>query len=267
MFMVRMIGIVSGPMTRLLLLDKATIEWQAGLLPACSAATRYLDSLTLSVHKAECVVIRHADAASARVLSAAIAGSPLLWHASVSHGLRFAVSGLRVRRSSIREGALSPLLAGWLARASVPAQSAQPGQKTSDHELQPAPGRTVAVSEPPPWRRRPANTRPPVPRYSPGPHLLHVLRVSRSGSPSEQEAMEWRRWATQQARLGHSLILLVPAATSLPELPGLSLPAQRLSGLPWPDLSSHELAPTTARPPQPGLRILQLRYGRCGPVR
>ncbi len=267
MFMVRMLSIVSGPMTRLLLLDKATIEWQAGLLPGCTAATRHLDSLTLSVHKAECVVIRHADAAGARVLSAAIAGSPLLRHASVSHGRRFAVSGLRVRRSSIREGVLSPLLAGWLANAGTPTQFAEPGKNTPDHQLQLAPGRTVAVSEPQPWRRRPENTRPPVSRYSPGSHLLHVLRVSRSGSPSGQEAMEWRRWATQHARLGHSLILLVPAALSLPELPELSLPAQRLSGMPWPGLSPHELAPTTMRLSQPGLRILQLRYGRCGPVR
>lgn len=250
MLPVRTLSIVSGPMTRLLLLDKATIEWQAGLPSACAAATRYLDSLTLSVHRGECVVIRHADAAGARVLSAAIAGSPALGQASVSEGLRFAASGLRVRRSSIREGALSPILEGWLAATGTPAQFAQSGQKTSDCGLQPAPARTVAVSEPQPWRRRPVNIRASIQRYSPGSHLLHVLRVSRSGSLSGQEAMEWRRWASRQAQLGHAVILLAPVALSLPQLPGLSLPEQRRPG-----------------PPLSGLRLLQLRYGRCGPVR
>lgn len=85
----------------LLALVNATAEWYAGLPAGCRARVRLLDRVHVTVHRGECVVVRHDDPASARVLLAALGGHPALRFGGRLTGERRSAPGVRVRRCSV----------------------------------------------------------------------------------------------------------------------------------------------------------------------
>lgn len=178
-------------MSPLLSLVHATAEWQAGLPPDCLVSVRYLDAISLSIDRGDCLVVRHDDPAGARVLLAALAGSPATLQARGWRGERKAFSGLRIRRAAIRSAVLPWILSGWRMSLERPAG---------------LPLRAVA---------EPAVARPAV-----MPPLVHLFRASREGDVSTVEGECWRRWARDQREGGNAVVLVV-GAEMLPQ-PGES---------------------------------------------
>ncbi|GAB1342247.1 hypothetical protein [Gemmatimonas sp.] len=157
----------------LLALANATAEWQAGLPSLCSATVRLLDHVHFVVYRGDCAVVHHSDPASARVLLAALSGSPLAvtyrWR-----GERYCAPGVRIRRCSISVHAVAALQAGW--------QAAVPARGDADLDLGP-----------------------------PEHPVVHLMRASRQGSLSASERRQWSNWATRARRRGGALVLVVPA--------------------------------------------------------
>lgn len=187
-------------MSSLLSLLHATAEWQAGLPPDCLASVRYLDAISLSIDRGDCVVVRHDDPAGARILLAALAGSPVALQARGWRGERQVFSGLRVRRAAIRSGVLPWILSGWRSAAERPSSVSHPRR---------------AVAEP-------AVARPPA--MSP---LVHLFRASREGDVSTIEGGYWRRWARDERERGHAVVLVVGAGM-LPQPGGSAVRELRL---------------------------------------
>lgn len=149
--------------TPLLALVGATAEWQAGTPPSCSARVRLLDRVHFTVHRGDCVVVHHDDPASARVLLAALAGSPALIAARRLSGWRLAAPAVRVRRCSVTRDALDAVVDGW--------RDVRP-----DDEATPS---------------LPANTPSAT---------VHLLRASRPARLSRRERDHWRAWAVRVRR-------------------------------------------------------------------
>ncbi len=215
-------------MSSLLSLHDATIEWRSGLPSRCVASVRYLDTLTLCIDHGDCVVIRHRDPASARVLLAALAGSPLALHPAFWRGDRRASVDLRIRRASIRAEAFAGILSGWgTARAS-------PAHPRPESMLR-------AVAE------RPAAHFRGVP-------LVHLLRVSRCGGISLSEAAHCEQWARRQCERGNAVVLLAQSAP-------VSRHASAFTSAPR--QGAHRPAGSTSEFPDPG----EVRDGRSRHIR
>lgn len=171
------------PQNPLLSLVNATAVWHAGLPPDCLASVRFLDALTLAIHRGDCAVIRHHDPAGAQMLLAALAGHPATFAPAHWTGERLAVHGLRVRRAAVRADVIPWILAGWHAAAAT------------DGPERASPPRAVA---------EPAVPLAPV---------VHLLRASREGVLSSFEGRQWERWARAESRQGNAVVLV---ASSLP---------------------------------------------------
>ncbi len=175
-------------MSVILSLSHATAEWRAGLPPQCMATVRFLDGVSLTIARGECVVVRHDDRYSAQILLAALAGSPLALRAEGWRGERKMQTGLRIRRSAIRLDVLPWLLDGWRSSAGKPTYAPKgiPSLR--------------AVAEP--------GASPPGPE---GIARLHLLRASREGSVTLAEGRQWQRWARSEAGSAHAVVLVVSA--------------------------------------------------------
>jgi hypothetical protein len=124
-----------------------------------------------TVHRGDCVVVHHDDPAGARVLLAALAGTPALTISQRWRGERHVAPQVRVRRCSISADALPHILEGWR-------------ELSGD-----------AVSQ----RALPSDEPEPV---------VHLLRASRSGVVSGQEARQWRAWA-RRLRLHQGAVVAI----------------------------------------------------------
>jgi hypothetical protein len=173
----------------LITLTNATAEWHAGAAPSCLLSARLLDQVALQVGRGDCVVVRHADAYAARVLLAALGGSPRLLSARAWMGVRVAAPGLRVRRAAVATAALPALLQGW-QQATVVSSTEADGHPATPHGT-------------------PARIETPV---------VHLLRASRSGTLPHAHAREWQRWAAAQRARGGALVI-VAATEGVPTAP------------------------------------------------
>ncbi|WP_331049266.1 hypothetical protein [Gemmatimonas sp.] len=181
----------------LLSLLNATAVWHSGLPPACLASVRFLDAVSLTVSRGDCIIIRHRDPAAAGVLLSVLAGHPATLSPAHWNGQRNASTGLRIRRAAIRVGAMPWILEGWQSIAPASASVSPPR----------------AVAEP-------SLTRTP---------MVHLLRASRDATLSAFEGRQWQRWARSQAMQGNAVVLVAQAlpATPPPRLGQSAAPSVR----------------------------------------
>lgn len=157
--------------SRLLALVGATAELHAGLPPLCSVSIRLLDRVHFTVHRGDCVLVHHNDPAGAIVLLAALAGHPALAAGRTLQGQRFSAPNVWVRRSSIRAGAIAAILDGWRdLKPSAVAQRTVPGDDTHA--------------------------------------AVHLLRASREGHVTHEEARQWQSWARRERAHGGAVVLV-----------------------------------------------------------
>ncbi|WP_043581057.1 hypothetical protein [Gemmatimonas phototrophica] len=190
----------------LLALVDVTAEWHAGMPPMCSASVRLLDRVHFTVHRGDCVVVHHDDPAGARVLLAALAGSPALTVSQRWRGERRVAPQVRIRRCSITANALPHVLEGW-------------------RELH-----SDAVSR----RALPSDEPEPV---------VHLLRASRLGAVSAQEARQWRAWA-RRLRLSQGAVVAVARPHPVRTEPAVRscLPAQASAQLREADGATYDVS-------------------------
>jgi hypothetical protein len=174
--------------TPLLALVDASAEVQAGIPPHCSASVRLLDRVHFTVHGGDCVVVHHEDPAGARVLLAALAGSPALVPGRMWRGRRHCAPHVRVRRAAIRAASLDALLEGW-------------------RDLDAGRNATRAL----PFEQEVLGDHPPA---------VHLLRASRAGRATESELRQWRTWARRERASGGAVVIVArPSESPLPSLP------------------------------------------------
>lgn len=153
----------------LLALVGATAEWHAGTPPSCSAHVRVLDRVHFTVHRGDCVVVHHDDPASARVLLAALAGSPALLAARRWSGRRLSAPAVRIRRCSVTTDALEAVVDGW-------------------RDVKPHDEAVPSVSA------------------NPSGAAVHLLRASRTAYLPRRERDQWRAWAARMRREGGAVV-------------------------------------------------------------
>lgn len=154
----------------LLALVNATAEWHAGLPGTCSASVRLLDRVHFTVYRGDCVVVRHADPASARVLLDALGGHHAGSMSRRLQGQRLCAPGVRIRRCSIPTAAVAALQSGWqqLDTAGTPATRCGPES------------------------------------------VVHLLRASRHTGLSIHERTQWHGWAHRVRARGGALVIVAP---------------------------------------------------------
>lgn len=189
------VSMQSSTPSPLLALVGATAEWHAGTPPSCSARVRVLDRVHFTVHRGDCVVVHHDDPASARVLLAALAGSPALLGGRRMSGARLAAPTVRIRRCSVTADALDAVLDGW--RDLRPDAAAMPSTSGG------APG--VAV---------------------------HLLRASRRAPLATREYEQWRAWA-RRVRLEGGAVVAVATPQPVGALETAMGPASSPSKAAW----------------------------------
>jgi hypothetical protein len=154
-----------------------------------------LDRVHFTVHRGDCVVVHHDDPASARVLLAALAGSPALLGGRRMSGARLAAPTVRIRRCSVTADALDAVLDGW--RDLRPDAAAMPSTSGG------APG--VAV---------------------------HLLRASRRAPLATREYEQWRAWA-RRVRLEGGAVVAVATPQPVGALETAMGPASSPSKAAW----------------------------------
>ncbi len=189
------VSMLSSTPSPLLALVGATAEWHAGTPPSCSAHVRVLDRVHFTVHRGDCVVVHHDDPASARVLLAALAGSPALLGGRRLSGARLAAPAVRIRRCSVTTDALDAVLDGWR------------DLRTDEAALQSTSFGTSGAA-------------------------VHLLRASRRAPLSTRECDQWRSWARRVRREGGAVVAV---ATPQPvgAMENAIAPASSPSTAPW----------------------------------
>lgn len=143
----------------------------------------YLNSVSLSIQRGDCMVIQHNDPARASMLAGALAGDPLLLGRPCTQTERTAHTGLRIRRAAIQSEVLPFIVKGW-------------------HE-----GLNVYLGN---TRQLPARAVAEHAEHAPVLHLLRVSRVKNSSSSFPPTAgPQWQSWATNEASRQHAIVLLV----------------------------------------------------------
>ncbi len=221
--------------TPLLALVGASVEWEAGTPPTCSARMRLLDRVHFTVHRGDCVIVHHDDPAGARVLLAALAGHPALTFGRILFGERRCAPRVRIRRSSVRTDVIAPMLEGW---------------RDADHERE---------------REHAALRRPCLHDSQP---VVHLLRASREGPVHNVDARQWRSWAARERQAGGAVVIVARPEHALApvggSLRGLTVHAK-------PQRSDGKRAARMRERGAPyesvSLRTMQLRHGRLFDVR
>ena len=201
------VSMLSSTPSPLLALVGATAEWHVGTPPSCSAHVRVLDRVHFTVHRGDCVVVHHDDPASARVLLAALAGSPALLGGRRLTGARLAAPAVRIRRCSVTADALDAVLEGW--RDLRPDAAAMPSTSI---------GTSGAA--------------------------VHLLRASRRAPLSTREFDQWRAWA-RRIRLEGGAVVAVATPQPVGAMETAMAPASSPSRAPWtwPPRAGHHGAP------------------------
>lgn len=223
--------------TPLLALVGASIEWEAGTPPSCSARMRLLDRVHFTVHRGDCVIVHHDDPAAARVLLAALAGHPALTFGRILFGERRCAPRVRIRRSSIRTDVIAPILEGW---------------RDADHEREGEREHTA-------WRMPFLEAPQPV---------VHLLRASREGPVHNVDARQWRSWAARERQAGGAVVIVARPEHALTPVDGsprgLTVHAKPHRS----DGKSAALARERGVPYESrSLRTVQLRHGQLFNVR
>jgi hypothetical protein len=220
----------------LVALLNATAEFRAGLPPTCLATVRLLDQVYFTVHRGDCVLVRHRDPAEARVLLAALAGHPPVVPHHVPSTMRRCAPGVRIRRGAIRTGVIAPLLRGW-------------------REPQGAHPTLSAVCE---RSVGPAAAQP----------VVHLLRASRDGDIGRGEALQWDAWARRTRAAGGAVVIVArdePSASGAAPYVSPS-PSSRVRSVSYPPpsrLSSRMgIGEPLAIADPSAVRELVLRHGR-----